>query len=306
MPSNRDVAEEIAAVVADLRAGRFAVANPRLSADIIEAVTDRLSMPQPVVDATGIYRGLLDRAESAGINIYEDFPQVLSPWEQVMVCYVNVHGNVYVLQTLRRDWQPGYRWKTVNGDVEWDRVRWVVEATVWVGGLAGGRPIPTSGPMLLMQHAVYDDGGPADLHWQQLTVGKHRPEVWEMPTAVLNAAFNFVSCSNVEIAEPVRPRPVRRRLDRFQVGVQTIVVRPPGKRTRHADSLGVRLRPVDELDRAVTVRGGFKEYGPKYGKGLLFGRHETRIWVQQHIRGGRAGDEPPPRDYLLRPGAGSA
>lgn len=32
-------------------------------------------------------------------------------------------------------------------------------------------------------------------------------------------------------------------------------------------------------------RGHFAEYGPKYGKGLLFGKHEGRFYVPPHIKG---------------------
>jgi hypothetical protein len=297
----RDVAEEIAVVVADLRAGRVQVPGGGLPAEAVDVFTARVRAPQPVVDVTAIYRSMAERV-AAGVNLYEDFPSVVSPWDEALICYVNQHGNVIVLQASRRDWQPRMRWDTDN-DVDWDRVRWLISAVVWVGGRGGdGRPVPTAGPTHLMEHAVYDDGSPADLHWQQLIGGRLKLEVWEMPTLVLNAAFNFLSCTNVEVAEPVRAFPVRRRLRRHKVTVQTIVVRPPGKRTAAAAFAGRHPRPVDDLDTPLTsVRGTFAHYGPQWGAGLLFGKYSGKFWRPPYVRGQRGDDGADTRDYLLKP-----
>lgn len=298
----RDVAEEIAAVVADLRAGRIQLPDERLPAEAVDVFTARVRAPQPVVDVTAIYRSMTERVTTVGANVYEDFPSVVSPWDEALICYVNQHGNVIVLQASRRDWQPEMRWDTDN-DVDWDRVRWLTTAVVWVGGRDGtGRAVPTAGPTHLMEHAVYGDGSAADLHWQQLIAGRLKLEVWELPTLVLNATFNFLSCVNVEAAEPRRPFPVRRRLRRHRVAVQTIVVRPPGKRTAAAASTGRDLRPVDDLDAPLTsVRGTFAHYGPQWNAGLLFGKYAGKFWRPPHARGQRGDAGPDPRDYLLKP-----
>jgi hypothetical protein len=156
--------------------------------------------------------------------------------------------------------------------------------------------VETQGPLRLLQHAVYGDGSPADMHWLSMIRGQDDESVWEMPTAVLNAALNFLACSNVEVAEPKRPFPVRQRLRKARVQVQTIVVRPPGKRRQ---SSGV-VRAADGLDVPLSsVRGHFARYGVE-GRGLLFGKYSGKFWIPAHARG--QGDTEP-RDYVLKPGS---
>lgn len=287
-------AEAIAGVVADIRTGR--VHQPVRDPIVDTLMLDRARQPQPVVDATAIYTSMLDRATTAGVNLYSDFPSTVSPWDDALVAYVNTHGNVMVLQVHQEPWVEARRWETPN-PVEWGRVRWLVETAVWVGGRSGtGRRLESQGPVRLLQNAVYDDGSPADMHWVALLGGAAQdPAVWEMPVVVLNAALNFLACSNVEVAEPKRPFPVRQRLRKTRVQVQTIVVRPPGKRR----GLSGEARPMDELDTALTsVRGSFATYGSN-GRGLLFGKLAGKFWRPAHVRGGA---EAEPRDYLLKPG----
>lgn len=283
-------AEPIAEVVADIRAGR---AVHRVPDDIINGyLLARARLPQPVVDATAVYRGLVERPD---INMYDDFPQVVSPWDEAMIAYVNDHGNVIVLQTHSEPWGDTRRWETGN-PVDWERVRWLVEAAVWIGGRTQRRPLPTTGPVHLLQTAVYDDGSAADMHWVSLLSSPDEAGTWEFPLAVLNASLNFLACSNVEVAEPVRPFPVRKRLRKTRVQVQTIVVRPPGKRRASTSA----ARPMDELDTPLTsVRGSFGRYGPQFDAGLLFGKYAGKFWRPAHARG--QGDSEP-RDYVLKPG----
>lgn len=286
-------AEPIAAVVADIRAGR-GVRNVAVEAAYPDQAA-RARAPQPVVDTTAIYTSLQGRAE-AGVNLYEDFPTTVSPWDDALFAYVNRHGNVMVLQVHQEPWVEARQWETEN-QVDWSRVRWLVEASVWIGGRnGGGKRIDTQGPVRLMQHAVYEDGSPADMHWVSLARGGDEPSVWEMATVVLNASLNFLACQNVEVAEPKRPFPVRQRLRKTRVQVQAIVVRPPGK--RRSGPLAA-ARPMDELDAQITsVRGSFATYGSN-GRGLLFGKLAGKFWRPAHIRGGA---EAEPRDYLLKPG----
>ena len=293
------VAEAIAAVVADVRRGRFARQNAgeRLTGALLE----RFQKTQPVVDTTAIYLALVKRSMGPGINVYDDFPSVIPPWPESIVAYVNGNANVIVMQAHLQEWEPRLQWETIN-EVEWNRVRWLVEASVWIGGRDGtGAAMPTTGPVRVLQHAVHDDGSPADMRWISLV---HRPRIddariWEMPVAVFNAAFDFLSCKNVEIAEPARPFPVRQRLRKSRVQVQTIVVRPPGK--RRAGNGGPAVRPLDAYDTPLTsVRGRFNHYGERYGRGKLFGKYEGRFWIPAHARG--AGDGFEQKDYVLRPG----
>ena len=287
-------AEPIAEVIADIRAAR--VRHHITDAFINTYLSRRARLPQPVVDASAIYTSLMDRATSVGVNLYEDFPSTVSPWEDALIAYVNTHGNVMVLQVHQEPWEESRQWETGN-TVDWSRVRWLLETSVWLGGRAGdGKPIETSGPLHLLQYAVYDDGSPADMHWVAL-LGSDNQEPWEMPTAVLNASLNFLACSNVEVAEPKRPFPVRQRLRKTRVQVQTIVVRPPGKRRGSAAG----ARPMDQLDVPLSsVRGSFGRYGPQFGTGLLFGKYAGKFWRPAHVRGvGEAGS----KDYVLKPGA---
>jgi hypothetical protein len=280
-------AEQIAEVVADIRAGR--VKHPVMDAFVNALLLDRARAPQPVVDATAIYRDMVRRE---AVSMYDDFPQVMAPWDEAMITYVNEHGNVIVLQTHSEPWVADRRWDTDN-PIEWERVRWLVEAAVWVGGRSQGRALPTQGPVHLLQTAVYEDGAPADIHWVAL-LGRANQDTWEMPLVVLNAALNFLACSNVEVAEPKRPFPVRQRLRKTRVQVQTIVVRPPGKRRASAAA-----RPMDELDTQLTsVRGSFARYGVE-GRGLLFGKFAGKFWRPAHVRGQGEAEQ---REYLLKPG----
>lgn len=295
MPVKSTVAEEIAKVVATVRAGRAVphLAGPALTAQLL----GRARLPQPTIDATAIYRATVERARGPGVNLYNDFPTVVPPWPEATIAYVNEHGNVMVLQAHMESWLPELQWETDN-PVDWDRVRWLVEASVWVGGHErAGVKAKTYGPVRLLQHAVYDDGRAADMRWVSMIARSYDdPSIWDMPTAVFNATMNFLACSNVEIAEPERPFPVRQRLRKTRVQVQTIVVRPPGKRTR---SSAGDARPFDALDTPLTsVRGSFGHYGPKYERGLLFGRLEGKFWRPAHARG--AGDGFEQKDYVLR------
>lgn len=125
--------------------------------------------------------------------------------------------------------------------------------------------------------------------------GPNSTEAWDATIATIGAALNFLNASNVDIAEPARPRPIRRRISRTGVQVQTIVVRPPGRRrTKTSES-----RPIDAIETELSpVRGHFAHYGDQYGRGLLFGRYAGKFWVPGHVRGAGDGQQ---KDYVLRP-----
>lgn len=311
----RPVAEQIAEVVADIRAGR--VQHPAAFDRVgIRTSAERLTyaqLPQPVVDCTAIFDAQL---REKSVALYEDYPSVTPPWPDAMLAFTNTHGNVIVLQVHRVDWDGSARgkeeWFTDN-EVDWTQVRWIAETAVWVGGQSGdGQPMPTSGPCHLFRHAVNADGSPADINWLALMVPRGRTAergelddpnrtTWDASLITLQAALNFLNASNVSIAEPARDRPTRRRIERLGVQVQTIVVRPPGPR-RAAQAAA---RPIDAAETVVSpVRGHFSHYGEQYGRGLLFGKYAGKFWIPGHVRG--AGGEPGedasvPRDYVLKP-----
>ena len=282
-------AEPIARVVADLRAGRVrhVVADPRLNELALKRATTAT-----VVDATAVYDALVLKDE---VWVYEDHPNIAPPWESAAVCYVNEHGNVIVMQVTADEIPERKRrrlWDTA-GPVDWDRVRWVLDTFVWMGGRSEEfGPLSTTGPAHLWRFAVYEDGVPADLSWIQLM--PERPlEQWDTAQFVLLGSLNFLGCRNVSLVEPVRPRPSRRRLERLGVKVHTINVKPVGKSYRGSGSGDGAGGPL------TSVRGHFAEYGQN-GKGLLFGRLAGRYWIPQHARGSKDVGESE-KDYRLAP-----
>lgn len=305
-------AEPIAEVVADIRAGKvehpagFDASGRRCS----KLYLDRAQLPQPVVDCTAIYDSYL--ASDKGVHLYDDHPSIVPPWTDALLCYVNQHGNVTALQVNRRDWDGSTPslddWYTQN-EVDWSRVRWIATTAIWVGGRNGaGQYLPTSGPCHLLRHAIYDDGSLADLNWVSLLdrrgLRKETREVdcdpnrhvWDTATVMVGAVLNFLGASNVEVAEPHRTRPIRRRLARTGVQVQAIVVRPPGKRR----AVSAVPRPIEAGEQVFSpVRGHFVRYGVEGREGLLFGKYAGKFWVPAFARGGLGDDV---KDYLLKPG----
>lgn len=276
------------------------------------------AQPGPVIDATPIYQSLHDNPHT--INLYQDHPCIAPPWEDGTVAYVNEHGNVnavafHVIENPRtlgkfemdsgktvdftsfaRDVESGRDrtqpagWETEN-PVDWDRVYWIIDAFLWIGGYSNTarKAIPTNGPIFHWKFAVYEDGSPADLHWIQFIGQPGDPFDYD---GTMNAhlailgAFNFLNCRNVEIVEPKRPNPLRKRIARTGVQVSELTVMPTGKSTRSAatgPSTGIPLS---------SVRGHFSHYGaccPHHEpKGLLFGKYTGRCWVPQHARGDAA------------------
>ncbi len=307
MPDGRSPAEPIAEVVADIRAGRThhpaAVDEPGFVASLKSL--RRAQLPQPVVDCTAIFH--MQRAADS-VALYEDHPQITPPWDDALLCYVNTFGNVVALQVHRTEWDGSTPkgWFTEN-EIDWSQVRWIAETAVWVGGVSGdGRPMPTSGPCHMFRHAVNATGSPEDINWIALMAprGQHaerdglvdpHKEAWDAAMITLGASLNFLNASNVSIAEPARPRPERRRIARTGVEVQTIVVRPPGKRRASSGA----PRPLAAGESVLSpVRGHFSHYGPDYGKGLLFGKYAGKFYIPSHVRGE---GEAEPRDYVLKP-----
>jgi hypothetical protein len=303
-------AEPIAELVADIRAGRvnhpgaFDAAGRRIAKVYLE----RAQLPQPVVDCTAIYDNYLTAGK--GVEVYDDHPSIVPPWTDALLAYVNQHGNVTALQVHRSDWDgstPSLEdWYTQN-EVDWARVRWIATTAIWVGGRSGdGRYMPTSGPCHLLRHAIHDDGSVADINWVAVMhrrglrgeahqIGDPHTAAWDTATVMVGAVLNFLGASNVEVAEPQRARPIRRRLARTGVQVQTIVVRPPGKR-RVASA---EVRPIEAGEQVFSpVRGHFARYGPEFDRGLLFGRYAGKFWVSAHVRGQDEGDV---KDYVLKP-----
>ncbi len=303
------VPERIAEVVADIRAGRVdhPAAFDRHGAELSTALLARAQKPQPVVDCTAIFANCRQRET---IALYEDHPLIAPPWPDALLCYVNTFGNAICMQVHVKPWNgPAPKdWFSEN-EVDWAAVRWIAETAVWVGGMSGdGRHLPTSGPCHMFRHAINDDGSPADINWMALMARRGQfaerrdmdaanQGTWDAAMITLGSALNFLNASNVGVAEPARPRSQRRRLARTGVQVQTIVVRPPGKRRSTSE---MSARPIDSSESVFSsIRGHFASYGPAFNRGLLFGKHAGRFWIPAHARG--KADDAGTKDYVLRP-----
>jgi hypothetical protein len=250
-----------------------------------------------VVDATAIYDSCLP-APGEPYNVYEDYPCILPPWNESAICYVNRHGNVHVMHVTTNSYDDSKRelpdppWP--DGDdhtIDWPRVKYMAHVYLYLGGWGNGHAVETTGPLTLWSFALYEDGSPADLHWVKLA-DAFDPTDDQAPLHVVLAALNFLNCRNVAIVEPKRHRAQARRIERTGVHVHTINVFPPGKQTRGRKGEPIGGTPL------TPVRGHFAHYGPQYGRGLLFGKHEGRFYIPQHARGNAEDGESAP-DYKL-------
>jgi len=272
------------------------------------AIQTLMNSDLTVVDCTKIYHSLVEKDEP--VYLYEDHPCITSPWEDAAYTYVNEHGNVIVMHSRTKPYDDKKRpaldalseivrnktdtpWEPAE-PVEWDRVKWISNTFIWVGGRSPETgPLPTSGPVHMWQYAVYEDGTPADLHWVHVFEA-YPMEYWDMAQLVILGALNFLNCRNVTIGLPQRPRSERRRIQRTGVSVHEIMVYPTGRSTRSQSG-----EPIGEMPLA-SVRGHFAHYGPKYGKGLLFGKLEGRFWIPQYARGDSKWGEHE-HSYVLEP-----
>jgi len=101
---------------------------------------------------------------------------------------------------------------------------------------------------------------------------------------VSGMALTFLHCRNVEIIDP--PQPSKKRLPRkvkFESRYHRLKVNAIGQDKR---SRGTG-RGTGIAQGLHVVRGFFKEYGPEFGKGKLFGKLSGRFWVAAHLRGNK-------------------
>lgn len=96
--------------------------------------------------------------------------------------------------------------------------------------------------------------------------------------------LSVLDCKNVSLgARENDEREVRRAEKRFgssSTGYRyhVLVVRPPGAKSDHpGEEIGTMPRHI--------CRGHFAEYGPEFGKGLLFGKYAGRFYVPPHMKG---------------------
>lgn len=291
-------AELIAKVVRDLREGRITIGADVEDDEGLRTLnedTTVLAQWATVVDSTEVWKRFMD--DPAGRQVYETH-RVCPPWENAFIALVNSFGNVELMSMRSIDIQDNEgmwaekidmidHWAVMSGDhvIDWDRVRWVMHIALYLGGMTSGNAthppmsVPTLGPMHAWRIAVYPDGEIADINWIQLRDKKS--DLWDTAVMVLLDTLNMLNCVNVEIAEPVRPRAQRRRVSRTGVTVNEIHVKPTSRSYR---GIGTPLSQIPSSPLS-SVRGHFAQYGPKYGRGLLFGKYEGRYWIPQHLRG---------------------
>jgi hypothetical protein len=202
------------------------------------------------------------------------------PWVSALIGYD--HGDTSgVIAMFSGKHNPGDdhgNWDTeedMDGNpvtVDWERVKWMLMATLYTDEVA-----PLYGPAQLWRIAVYEDGTGAYIWTRRVTGANHS---YAFDLMVLLNTLNICNASNVYLAEPERPRAVRRRMERTGVRVSEIHVRSLSSH-RRSSRHGV-LQPGVPI---TSVRGHFAEYGPRFGKGLLFGKYEGKFWIPQHVRG---------------------
>jgi len=107
-------------------------------------------------------------------------------------------------------------------------------------------------------------------------------QFWTYLDSILETLL-FLSCKNVNLSERGYGNKVekwRRKKTGNQGGVRyhVLTVKPAGS---GANTAG---QDIGQIPRHMC-RGHFSEYGPKYGKGLLFGKYEGRFYVPPHTKG---------------------
>jgi len=97
-------------------------------------------------------------------------------------------------------------------------------------------------------------------------------------------ALVLLGCKNVGLdARDSDPADAKRATKRFGLNAtgyryHVLVVRPPGAKS---DAPG---QEIGNMPRHVC-RGHFAEYGPEFGKGLLFGKLAGRFYIPPHVKG---------------------
>lgn len=236
-----------------------------------------------IVDISSIYESLVEMNRS-GRSLSEEIMKrsecMIPPWSHAMLCSVHPDGSAVVMVDVKVRTPDAIEWDNLVEEEELiardPMCQWVVDLglhstlddEVKIAGAGALVGISESGRMM---------GSHVDC-------GETPPYVvgWMLSLAI--ATFNFMNCRNVELVEPMRSRPVRRRLERQGLRISEIVVLPTGK-MRRSDGL-----PTPGSSPLTSVRGHFSEYGTN-GKGLLFGKYAGRFWVPQHARGDAANGE---------------
>lgn len=122
------------------------------------------------------------------------------------------------------------------------------------------------------------------------TIVIQKMEATDLVTEMCTFADNLcdlllmLGCKNVALKPNNNdPKEVRRAIKRHggtsdKYRYHTLVVRPAGARSdAPPQDIGIMPRHI--------CRGHFAEYGPEFGKGLLFGRYAGRFYIPPHLKG---------------------
>ena len=276
----RPSGELVAEAVRDLREGRFhspahqvAKNKPTLDAEKVE-----LAKVSTVIDGTALSPGSAHRAT--------DLDCIRPPWANGLYGWVDDLGRTLVIHASTFDPRPIAVWDEgsdaaaevadlVPGTDE------VISGYIYLRSIMTGHTVAqTKGPFGVFFVCMDDEG--KFLNLRTIPLYDELPaETLEVQVLWLLRLFDFMHCRNIEIVEPTRPRTERRRIARTGITVSEIHIRPVGKSTRSSSPRS----PYQALMPLTSVRGHKAKYGPKYGRGLLFGKYEGEYWIPQHARG---------------------
>lgn len=262
-------AEPIARSVSRLVAGRFAVKPP-------------VELPLPtlrwtVIDMSRLRADLVSHATQV-----DRWDCVLAPTliEAVYAYYEpkSAHSDrTAVVMAVART-VPADAVESVFRDhlkrADWSKVRWVTLVDLYMDD----HEIGLVGPIGMFPTALDAEG-------RLLDYGAMRPfgedpalEVLDTAYLIYCAGLNFLNCVNVTYVEPKRDRAEQRRMMRYGLKVHELVV-------RSRQEVAAGTEPTGQGIPLTTVRGHLAHYGERYGRKRLFGVHEGRFWVPQHVRG---------------------
>lgn len=276
----------LARVVQDLREGKVKSGDADRYKKPLSAAVVRTAV---VVDTTKLYEQWI--SGDAGLEIYE--MRVAPPWENALLGYQAKNGNVLVMHWIAStvedlnmadtswQWQPGDDEDSEHTDthrIDWSKVKWVANALLYAGGTSHNLHVPTFGPIVEWRLAIYPDGEMADMRWSIMQKDVTDIHAFDNIHSVMLKTLDMCNCVNVVVAEPDRPRALRRQYARTGVTVSEIHVRPVSKSYRGKGT------PLSAEMPLHSVRGHFAEYGIN-GKGKLFGKLSGRYFIPQHVRG---------------------
>lgn len=128
--------------------------------------------------------------------------------------------------------------------------------------------------------------------------GEYYEKVTTRSLIMLSQHLRFVGycirvmcCKNVQyvdnVPSPALEKAFVRRHSRPMTRYKTLELAVSGESVDVARRIGEKRQSLG-LMPVHTCRGHFAEYGPMFGKGLLFGKYEGRFWVPPHLKGSKA------------------